>query len=174
MQRLEERLERRRAIEVAAVWLAGDGHRQKRDALPTVAGADVEPLVEEDPQERAAHFAVAAHARVDRCRGSSKAGFDKFVEARMKDERFAAEHAKAKREILAVDQIVRALDAARGDLAMSKAELARQAGDLRREHGIATARRSADRACGTRLRVHGPLRNRLRTGPSEPACLSPR
>lgn len=55
-----------------------------------------------------------------------KTGFDQFVEAQMKNERFAAEHAKAKQEILAVDEIVRALDAARVDLGMSKAELARQ------------------------------------------------
>ncbi len=56
----------------------------------------------------------------------SRTGFDKFVEAQMKDERFAAEHAKAKQEILAVDHIVRALDAARVELGMSKAELARR------------------------------------------------
>lgn len=55
-----------------------------------------------------------------------KTGFDKFVDAQMKDAGFAAEHRKAKREIDAVDRIVRRLDAARLELGMSKAELARR------------------------------------------------
>jgi len=55
-----------------------------------------------------------------------KTGFDKFVDAQMKNTGFTAAYAKAKQEIFTVDAIVRALDAARVDLGMSKAELARR------------------------------------------------
>lgn len=54
-----------------------------------------------------------------------KTGFDKFVESKMKDANFAARYKAAKAEIDAVDEIVRALDRARLDLGMSKADLAR-------------------------------------------------
>ena len=54
-----------------------------------------------------------------------RTGFDKFVESKMKDATFAASYKAAKAEIDAVDQIVRALDQARLDLGMTKADLAR-------------------------------------------------
>jgi ribosome-binding protein aMBF1 (putative translation factor) len=55
-----------------------------------------------------------------------KTGFDKFFEAQMKDREFAAGYEQTKREIDAVDRIVRALDEARVEVGMSKAELARR------------------------------------------------
>jgi ribosome-binding protein aMBF1 (putative translation factor) len=54
-----------------------------------------------------------------------KTSFDRFVDDQMKKPRFRAAYAKARREIDAVDEIVRALDAARIDSGLSKAELAR-------------------------------------------------
>ena len=54
-----------------------------------------------------------------------KTGFDKFFDAEMRDPKFAREYARARREIETVDRIVQALDAARIEVGMSKAELAR-------------------------------------------------
>lgn len=55
-----------------------------------------------------------------------KTGFDKFFDAQLKDPDFASGYERAKREIDAVDRIVRALDEARVEVGMSKAELARR------------------------------------------------
>jgi DNA-binding phage protein len=55
-----------------------------------------------------------------------KTSFDKFVDDKMKDVEFASGYRQAKRDIDVVDRIVRALDKARVDLGMSKAELARR------------------------------------------------
>ncbi len=55
-----------------------------------------------------------------------KTGFDKFFDEQMKAPEFAAGYEQARREIDAVDRIVRALDKARIDVGMSKAELARK------------------------------------------------
>jgi len=55
-----------------------------------------------------------------------KTGFDKFFDAQMKAPESAAAYEQARREIQAVDRIVRALDKARVDVGMSKAELARK------------------------------------------------
>lgn len=58
-----------------------------------------------------------------------KTGFDAYVERREeKSPRFARELKSACREIEQVDAIVRALDEARVDVGMSKAELARAIG----------------------------------------------
>jgi ribosome-binding protein aMBF1 (putative translation factor) len=54
-----------------------------------------------------------------------KSSFDRFVDDQMKKPSFRAAYTKACREIDAVDEIVRALDAARIDSGLSKAELAR-------------------------------------------------
>jgi ribosome-binding protein aMBF1 (putative translation factor) len=54
-----------------------------------------------------------------------KTAFDRYVDEQTKKPRFRAAFTKARREIDAVDQIVRALDAARLDAGLSKAELAR-------------------------------------------------
>lgn len=54
-----------------------------------------------------------------------KTGFDKFFDAQMRDPQFARGYRKARREVDAVDRIVRALDEARAGLGMTKAELAR-------------------------------------------------
>ncbi|HEY2409173.1 MAG TPA: helix-turn-helix domain-containing protein [Polyangiaceae bacterium] len=51
--------------------------------------------------------------------------FDRYFNEKMKKPRSRAAYQKARREIDAVDQIVRALDAARIDSGLSKAELAR-------------------------------------------------
>ena len=56
---------------------------------------------------------------------AKKTGFDKFFDAQMRDPEFARGYRKARREIDAVDRIVRALDEARVDLGMTKAQLAR-------------------------------------------------
>lgn len=55
-----------------------------------------------------------------------KTGFDKFFDEQLKAPEFAAGYEQARREIDAVDRIVRALDQARVDVGMSKAELARK------------------------------------------------
>ena len=55
-----------------------------------------------------------------------KTGFDEFFNEQMKAPEFAAGYEQARREIDAVDRIVRALDQARVDVGMSKAELARK------------------------------------------------
>jgi DNA-binding phage protein len=55
---------------------------------------------------------------------AKKTGFDKFFDAQMRDPEFARGYRKARREIDAVDRIVRALDEARIDLGMTKAQLA--------------------------------------------------
>ena len=54
-----------------------------------------------------------------------RTAFDSYVAGQMKKPRFRTAYTKARREIDAVDQIVRALDAARIDAGISKAELAR-------------------------------------------------
>jgi ribosome-binding protein aMBF1 (putative translation factor) len=61
-----------------------------------------------------------------RCPHDGKTGFDKFFEAHMKNRDFAAGYEQTKREIDTVDRIVRALDEARVEVGMSKAELARR------------------------------------------------
>lgn len=55
-----------------------------------------------------------------------KTGFDKFFDEQMKAPESAVGYEQARREIDAVDRIVRALDKARVDVGMSKAELARK------------------------------------------------
>jgi hypothetical protein len=55
-----------------------------------------------------------------------RTGFDVFFEEQMKGVDFAAGYEQARRKIDAVDRIVRALDEARVDVGMSKAELARK------------------------------------------------
>lgn len=54
-----------------------------------------------------------------------KTGFDKFFDEQMEDPRFARGYAQARAEIDAIDQIIRALDEARIETGLSKAELAR-------------------------------------------------
>ncbi len=58
-----------------------------------------------------------------------RTAFDDYVGARSKKPNELAEaHAKAKREIAAIDSIVRALDEARERAHLTKAELARRSG----------------------------------------------
>ncbi len=54
-----------------------------------------------------------------------KTGFDKFLDEQMARPSFAKDYQQARAEIDAIDQIVRALDEAREQLGMSKADLAR-------------------------------------------------
>jgi len=54
-----------------------------------------------------------------------KTGFDKFFDGQVRDPTFAKGYAKARAEVDAVDRLVRALDAARVEFGMTKAELAR-------------------------------------------------
>jgi len=54
-----------------------------------------------------------------------KTGFDKFVDEQMAQPSFAKDYKQARAEIDAVDQIVRALDVAREEVGLSKADLAR-------------------------------------------------
>lgn len=56
---------------------------------------------------------------------SRKTAFDRYVAAQMESPTFARECADSRREVDAVDQIVRALDSVRVAEGMSKAELAR-------------------------------------------------
>lgn len=55
-----------------------------------------------------------------------KTGFDKFVAEQMKSPSFEAGYAEARAQIDAVDRLIRALDDARVELGMSKADLARR------------------------------------------------
>jgi DNA-binding phage protein len=55
-------------------------------------------------------------------------GFDRYVDKRMGDPEFADAYAEARARIDAIDQVVRRLDAAREELGISKAELARRIG----------------------------------------------
>ena len=52
--------------------------------------------------------------------------FDRYVADRMKSPAFAKAYAKARAEIDTVDQVMRALDAARTEAKLSKAEIARR------------------------------------------------
>jgi hypothetical protein len=54
-----------------------------------------------------------------------KTGFDRFLHEQMRDRSFARGMRRARQEVDAVDQIIRALDESRIDLRISKAELAR-------------------------------------------------
>ncbi len=57
---------------------------------------------------------------------SQKTGFDRFVAEQLRRPRFAAEYARARAEIRAVDDLIRALDEQRVAIGMTKAELARR------------------------------------------------
>jgi ribosome-binding protein aMBF1 (putative translation factor) len=59
-------------------------------------------------------------------RARHRTGFDKFFAEQMKSPRLAAEYRRARAEIDAVDQLVRALDEARLYAGITKAELARR------------------------------------------------
>jgi DNA-binding phage protein len=57
---------------------------------------------------------------------AQKTGFDKFVAEQLRRPRFAAEYARARAEVRAVDDLIRALDEQRVAIGMTKAELARR------------------------------------------------
>jgi DNA-binding phage protein len=57
-----------------------------------------------------------------------KTGAERFFEKQMSDPEFAAAYEQARSEIDATDQIIRALDKARVEANISKAELARRIG----------------------------------------------
>jgi DNA-binding phage protein len=57
-----------------------------------------------------------------------RTGFDRYLDARMKDRRFAAAYAEARAEIDSVDALMRAVEAARARAGLTKAELARRTG----------------------------------------------
>ncbi len=59
-------------------------------------------------------------------RKRKKTGFDRFFDQQMRDDKFRKGYQKIRNEIDIVDALVRALDAARVDVGVSKAELARQ------------------------------------------------
>ena len=54
----------------------------------------------------------------------TKTGFDKFFDEQMKSPSFAKNYAEARAEVDAIDNMVRALDAAREKSGLTKAELA--------------------------------------------------
>jgi len=56
-----------------------------------------------------------------------KTSFDQYFEKQMEDPAFAEGYAKARREIDAIDNLIRALDDQRIDYGLTKAELARRA-----------------------------------------------
>lgn len=58
--------------------------------------------------------------------GDPKTAFDRFLDEQMADPAFANEYEQARREIASADALIAALDAARVELGMSKAELARR------------------------------------------------
>lgn len=55
-----------------------------------------------------------------------KTAFDRYVDKQKKSPTFAAEYERVGAEILAVDDLIRLIDAERVDLGMSKADLARK------------------------------------------------
>ena len=55
-----------------------------------------------------------------------KTAFDRYVDEQKKSPTFAAEYERVGAEILAVDDLIRLIDAERVDLGMSKADLARK------------------------------------------------
>jgi DNA-binding phage protein len=57
-----------------------------------------------------------------------KTAFDRYLEGRMNDPEFAEDYRSARREIDAIDTVVRTLDAARIRIGLSKAALAREIG----------------------------------------------
>jgi DNA-binding phage protein len=57
---------------------------------------------------------------------STKTGFDRYFDKRMKDPTFAAEYTQARAEIDAIDGLIRALDQARQLSGLTKADLARR------------------------------------------------
>lgn len=57
-----------------------------------------------------------------------KTAFDRYVAKRRKDAEFESAYQDARDEIEAIDQFIRALDEARVDAGVSKAELARRIG----------------------------------------------
>lgn len=61
---------------------------------------------------------------------SSKTGFDRYFDKRMKDPDFAEGYVREREAIDQVDALIRQLDEARVDLGLSKAEFARRIGKL--------------------------------------------
>ncbi len=59
-------------------------------------------------------------------RAKAKTGFDKYVQARMRDRKFASAYEDARAEIAVVDSLMRQLDEARKRVRLSKADLARR------------------------------------------------
>jgi DNA-binding phage protein len=59
-------------------------------------------------------------------RVKAKTGFDKYVQARMRDRKFASAYGDARAEIDTVDTLMRQLDEARIRARLSKADLARR------------------------------------------------
>jgi DNA-binding phage protein len=57
---------------------------------------------------------------------AARTGFDRYLGERTKDAEFAAAYTEARSEIASVDQLMRALDQAREQGGLSKAELARR------------------------------------------------
>jgi DNA-binding phage protein len=57
-----------------------------------------------------------------------RTGFDRYLDARMKDRKFAAAYAEARAEIDSVDALMRAVEVARTKAGLTKAELARRTG----------------------------------------------
>ena len=57
---------------------------------------------------------------------TAKTGFDRYFDKRMKDDEFATAYGEARSEIDSVDQLMRALDRAREQGGLSKADLARK------------------------------------------------
>lgn len=121
---------------------------------------------------------------------NNKTGFDDYFEKQLRDPSFAKEYAAARSTIDATDDLIRALDAARIDRNLSKAELARLVDcppeALRRlfttkapNPGVVTvlklasalgyrlvllkdAKHSAARASDTRRQVRAPQRSRAK------------
>lgn len=56
----------------------------------------------------------------------SKTGFDRYFDERTKDPTFAAEYTQARAEIDAIDTLIRALDRARQQSGLTKADVARR------------------------------------------------
>jgi DNA-binding phage protein len=58
----------------------------------------------------------------------AKTGFDRYFDDRMKNREFAGEYVAARREIDTIDGLVQALDQAREQEGLTKAELAKRVG----------------------------------------------
>src|SRR5258708_40084721 len=99
----------------------------------------------------------------------SQTGFDRFVDEQMRTPSFAKRYSKARAQVDAVDRIVRALDDARVDLGVSKAELARRIAARPEIVRRLFTSKSPNPALSTILKLAAALGYRIQLVPEKPS-----